>query len=59
MKRYNIKFKYADSMSKWEWRNQECTLYASCVAEARMKCMDFYGLGKDCDYEILDVKEVD
>ena len=57
MKRYNIKFKYADEMSKWQWREQECTLYADNVSEARMKCIELYGL-RDCKYEILSTEEV-
>ena len=47
-----IKFKYADAMSNWQWREQECTV--SSVAE----CKRIYGLGIDCDYEILSIEEV-
>lgn len=46
-----IKFKYRDAMSGWEWREQ------SCVCESVQKCIEWYGLGVDCDYEILEVKE--
>lgn len=48
----HIKFKYADAMSNWEWRKQECTV--SSVEE----CKRIYGLGIDCEYEILSVEEV-
>lgn len=48
-----IKFKYADSMSNWEWRTQECTV--SSVDE----CIRIYGLGMDCEYEIISVEDVD
>ena len=48
----HIKFKYADAMSNWQWREQECIV--SSVAE----CKRIYGLGIDCDYEILSIEEV-
>jgi hypothetical protein len=48
----HIKFRYRDSLSGWEWRYQECT-----VSSIR-KCVEIYGLGVDCDYEILSVEEV-
>ena len=47
-----IKFKYRDALSNWEWREQECTM--SSVLE----CIKIYGLGVDCDYEIISVEEV-
>lgn len=47
-----IKFRYADAYSNWEWRNQECTV--SSIAE----CKRIYGLGIDCDYEIISVEEI-
>ena len=49
---YHIKFKYRDSYSNWEWREQECTM--SSVDE----CIKMYGLGQDCDYEIVSVEKV-
>lgn len=49
---YHIKFKYADQYSNWEWRYQECTM--SSVEE----CKRIYGLGVDCNYEIISVEEV-
>ena len=48
-----ITFKYADALSNWQWRTQTCTV--SSVEE----CIKIYGLGVDCEYEILEVKEVD
>ena len=48
----NIKFRYRDAMSNWEWREQSCRV--SSVQE----CKRIYGLGVDCDYEILSVVEV-
>ena len=47
-----ITFRYADAMSNWQWRTQTCTV--SSVAE----CIKIYGLGDDCDYEILSVEDV-
>ena len=47
-----IRFRYRDSLSGWEWRNQECTVRS--VEE----CIRIYGLGQDCDYEIISVEEV-
>ena len=49
----HIKFRYADELSHWEWREQECIV--SSVAE----CIRIYGLGVDCEYEILSVEEVE
>lgn len=48
----HIKFRYADAMSNWEWRTQECTV--SSVEE----CKRIYGLDVDCEYEIISVEEV-
>jgi len=48
-----IKFKYRDQMSNWEWREQECSV--SSVE----RCKEIYGLGIDCDYEIISVEEVE
>lgn len=48
----HIKFRYKDVYSNWEWRYQECTM--SSVE----RCKKVYGLGIDCEYEILSVEEV-
>ena len=47
----NITFKYRDEMSNWQWRTQSC--YVSSLEE----CIKIYGLGVDCDYEIIDIRE--
>lgn len=47
-----VKFRYRDDMSRWQWREQECVV--SSVSE----CIKIYGLGVDCDYEIVEVEEV-
>lgn len=49
----HIVFEYADSMSNWEWRKQECTV--SSVEE----CKRIYGLGIDCEYRIISVTPVE
>jgi hypothetical protein len=48
----HITFRYKDELSNWEWREQECTVHS--VEE----CKRIYGLGVDCEYEILKVEEV-
>lgn len=47
-----IKFKYADALSNWQWGEQSCVV--SSVAE----CKRIYGLGVDCEYEIISIEEV-
>lgn len=47
-----ITFKYRDKYSNWQWREQQCIM--SSVSE----CIKIYGLGIDCDYEIVSVKEI-
>ena len=49
---YHIVFKYRDQYSNWEWREQECTV------SSVQKCKEIYGLGIDCDYEIISVEKV-
>lgn len=46
-KMHHIVFEYADAMSGWDWRRQEC--YVSSVEE----CKRIYGLGVDCEYRII------
>ena len=49
----HVKFRYKDSLSNWEWRDQECTV--SSVDE----CIRVYGLNEsDVEYEIVEVEEV-
>ena len=47
-----ITFRYRDNLSNWEWRTQTC--YVSSVEE----CIRIYGLGVDCEYEIIKVEEI-
>lgn len=48
----HIKFKYKDKYTNGKWNTQECT--CSSVQE----CIKFYGLGIDCEYEIISIEEV-
>lgn len=48
----DIEFEYRDEDSDWKWRKQSCRM--SSVQE----CIEWYGLGVDCDYRITSIKEV-
>jgi hypothetical protein len=47
-----VEFLYRDEMSGWKWRKQKCIV--SSVEE----CKRIYGLGVDCEYQIVSVEEV-
>ena len=47
-----ITFRYRDALSNWEWRTQHCT------TESVEECIKWYGLGVDCDYEIISVEDI-
>ena len=47
-----IKFKYRDYLSHYEWCEQEC------ICESVAQCIKWYGLGDDCDYQIISVEEI-
>ena len=47
-----IKFEYRDEMSNWEWITQEC------IVSSVQECKKIYGLGIDCEYRIIEVKEI-
>ena len=55
---YRIVFEYADSISNWEWRKQECVVYGRSEQEAVRRCKSMYGLGVDCEYRILSVEKL-
>jgi len=46
-----IKFRYRDEMSKGKWNEQEC------IFSSLKQCKEFYGLGVDCEYQIISIKE--
>lgn len=48
-----IEFEYKDAYSRGEWNRQSCTMRS--VEE----CVQYYGLGVDCEYHILSVKEAE
>lgn len=48
----HIKFKYKDEYTNGRWNEQECYL------ESVEECKRVYGLGVDCEYEIISVEEV-
>lgn len=47
-----ITFRYRDAWSNWKWRTQSCVM--SSVEEA----IKVYGLGIDCEYEILSIEDM-
>ena len=48
-----VKFRYRDEMSNWEWREQ------SCIVSSVKEAIRIYGLGIDCDYEIISVTKME
>lgn len=48
----HIVFEYKDKYTGNRWSQQECTV--SSVAE----CVKLYGLGIDCEYRIISIKEL-
>lgn len=46
-----IRFEYKDKYTNGEWREQEC------VVSSIQECKELYGLGIDCEYRILEVRE--
>ncbi len=48
-----IKFRYRDELSRGKWNEQEC------IMPSVEMCMEVYGLGKDCEYEIISVESTD
>ena len=48
----HIIFEYKDKYNKNNWCRQEC--YMNSVED----CIEWYGLGSDCEYRIVDVKEI-
>lgn len=47
-----ITFKYRDKYTHGNWNTQ------SCVMGSVKECIEWYGLGVDCEYEILSVEKV-
>ena len=47
-----ITFRYKDRYSHGKWNTQEC------IMDSIRECIEWYGLGVDCEYEIISVEEV-
>ena len=47
-----ITFEYKDEYSRGKWSKQ------TCIVSSVKECIEIYGLGVDCEYRIIDVKEV-
>lgn len=48
-----ITFRYKDKYSLEKWNTQ------SCIVSSVEECKKIYGLGVDCEYEIVDVESCD
>ena len=57
MKRFKISFEYTDIISNGHWNKQSCLLYANDLFSAKKKCVELYGLGRDCEYRFTNVEE--
>ena len=47
-----IEFEYKDKYTNGKWNTQ------SCMVSSVEECKRIYGLGVDCEYRIISVKEV-
>lgn len=47
-----VDFEYKDQYTRGEWSKQ------SCIVNSVSECIKLYGLGVDCEYHIISVKEV-
>ena len=47
-----ITFKYKDAYTNGKWNTQ------TCIMRSVEECKRIYGLGVDCEYEIISVKKV-
>lgn len=47
-----ITFEYKDKFSHGKWNKQACTCHSV------QECIEWYGLGADCEYRILKVEEI-
>ena len=48
-----ITFKYRDQYTNGRWNEQ------SCIVSSVEECKRIYGLGVDCEYEIVSVEKID
>ena len=47
-----IEFEYRDAYTNGGWSRQKC------IVDSVEECKEIYGLGVDCEYRILSVREV-
>ena len=47
-----IKFEYRDQYTNGKWNTQEC------VCDSIKECIEWYGLGTDCEYRIVSVEKI-
>lgn len=47
-----VTFEYKDAYTSGQWSRQ------MCVCKSVDECIKWYGLGVDCEYRIISVKEV-
>lgn len=45
-------FEFKDEYTHGKWQRQSCTV------ESLDECIEMYGLGRDCEYRIIDIQEV-
>jgi hypothetical protein len=45
-------FEFKDEYTHGRWQRQSCTV------ESLDECIEHYGLGRDCEYRIIDIQEV-
>lgn len=46
-----VEFEYKDRYTNGEWHKQSCT------ADSLSEVIEWYGLGKDCEYRIISIKD--
>lgn len=55
---FRVDFRYRDEYSLDKWNEQGCAVCADNEQDAVNKAKQLYGLGIDCEYEIISVVEV-
>ena len=55
---FEVVFQYCDKYTHGRWNSQCCTVEAYSKYDAEKRCKEIYGLGVDCDYRIVSVKEL-
>ena len=55
---YRITFSFKDEYTKGRWKEQSCVIQACDRETALNKCIEWYGLGEDCEYKIVSVEKI-